>query len=159
MKAAVKALASTADKAAKAWKAAPAMPVKAAASKALAPNQIYDVTQQRRPLRSCATMQANNRFIGKVVNMTKATLTRARVEIHLSNGAELGLTTPTDIPPGYQLSVILPATDQPFDSWAPHAEFGLGVAGGSGEGAGEHGGRIGGEGAGEHGGGSEGGGG
>ena len=78
-------------------------------------------------------------------------LTRARVEIHLSNGVELGPTTPTDIPPGYQLSVVMPATDQPFDSWAPHVEFGLGEAGG-GEGAGEHGGRSsGGEGAGEHG--------
>ena len=121
---------------------------------ALALNQIYDVT--RNGARTVMRYdEANNRFMGKVVNMTNATLTRARVEIHLSNGVELGPTTPTDIPPGYQLSVVLPATDQPFDSWAPHAEFGLGEAGGEGssaEGAGEHGGRSGGEGAGEHGG-------
>ena len=125
---------------------------------ALALNQIYDVTRNgaRMVLRYD---EANNRFMGKVMNLTNATLTRARVEIHLSNGVELGPTNPTDIPPGYQLSVVIPATDQPFNSWAPHAEFGMGEAGGGGEGAGEHGGRSGGEGAGEHAGGSEGGGG
>ncbi|MCY4070388.1 MAG: hypothetical protein OXG60_03755 [Chloroflexi bacterium] len=136
---------------------------------ALAPKQIYDVTRNGARL-VMRYDEANNRFIGKVVNMTDATLTRARVEIHLSNGVELGPTTPTDIPPGYQLALTMPATDQPFDTWAPHAEFGLGEGGGSegggehggragGEGRGEHGGRSGGEGAGEHGGGSEGGGG
>ena len=132
---------------------------------AIARNQIYDVTRHGARL-VMRYDEANNRFMGKVVNMTNAALTRARVEIHLSNGVELGPTTSTDIPPGYQLSVNLPATDQPFDSWAPHAEFGMGEFGG-GEGAGEHGGRSGGEGAGghggresrgEHGGGSEGGG-
>ncbi len=133
---------------------------------ALAPNQIYDVTRNgaRLVMRYDA---ANNRFMGKVVNLTNATLTRARVEIHLSNGVELGPTNPTDIPPGYQLSVVIPATDQPFDVWTPHAEFGMGE-GARGESGGEHGGRSGSEGAGEnsgregrseHGGGSEGGGG
>lgn len=124
---------------------------------ALALNQIYDVTRNgaRMVLRYD---EANNRFMGKVMNLTNATLTRARVETHLSNGVELGPTNPTDIPPGYQLSVVIPAPDQPFNSWAPHAEFGMGEAGG-GEGAGEHGGRSGSEGAGEHAGGSEGGGG
>ena len=136
---------------------------------ALAPKMIYDVTRNgaRLVMRYNA---ASNSFTGKVVNLTNATLTRARVEIHLSNGAELGPTTPTDIPPGFQLSVSMPATAQAFDSWAPHVEFGMGEGGG-GEGAGEHGARSGGEGrgehggrsraegAGEHGGGSEGGGG
>jgi len=116
---------------------------------ALALNQIYDVTRNGARL-VMRYDEANSRFMGKVVNMSNATLTRARVEIHLSNGVELGPTNPTDIPPGYQLSVILPATDQPFDSWAPHVEFGLGESGR--EGAGEHGGRSGTEGAGEHGG-------
>jgi len=124
---------------------------------AMAPNQIYDVTVNGARL-VMRYDEANNRFIGKVVNMTDATLTRARVEIHLSNGLELGPTTPTDIPPGYQLALTMPATDQPFDTWAPHAEFGLGEGGGA-EGGGEHGGRAGGEGRGEHGGSSEGGGG
>ncbi len=123
---------------------------------ALATNQIYDVTSNGARL-VMRYDEANNRFIGKLVNMTKATLTRARVEIHLSNGVELGPTNPTDIPTGYQLSVVMPATDQPFATWAPHAEFGMGEGGGA-EGAGEHGGSSGSEGSGEHGS-SEGGGG
>ncbi|MCY4540648.1 MAG: hypothetical protein OXE52_20700 [Chloroflexi bacterium] len=123
---------------------------------ALALNQIYDVTANGGRL-VMRYDEANNRFVGKVVNMTNATLTRARVEIHLSNGLELGPTNPTDIPPGYQLSLTMPATDQAFDTWAPHAEFGMGEGGGA-EGAGEHGGSGGSEGRGEHGG-SEGGGG
>ena len=135
-----------------------------AGANALALNQIYDVTANGGRL-VMRYDEANNRFVGKVVNMTNATLTRARVEIHLSNGLELGPTNPTDIPPGYQLSLTMPATDQAFDTWAPHAEFGMGEGGGA-EGAGEHGGsggsegrgeRSGSEGRGEHGG-SEGGG-
>ena len=106
---------------------------------ALAPDMIYDVTRNgaRLVMRYNA---ASNSFTGKVVNMTNATLTRARVEIHLSNGAELGPTTPTEIPPGYLLSLNMPATAQAFDSWTPRAEFGMGEGGG-GEGRGEHGGR------------------
>ena len=106
-------------------------------------NQIYDVTRNGARL-VMRYDDANNQFKGKVVNMTNATLTRTRVEIHLSNGVELGPTNPTDMPPGYMLSLNMPATDQPFDSWAPHVEFGMGEAGGEGsggEGAGEHGGR------------------
>ncbi len=118
---------------------------------ALALNQIYDVTRNGARL-VMRYDETNNRFIGKVVNMSNATLTRARVEIHLSNGVELGPTTPTDVPPGYQLSVTIPATSQAFDTWAPHAEFGMGEGSGSGENSGEHGGRGGSEGAGEHGG-------
>ncbi len=119
---------------------------------ALALNQIYDVTRNGARL-VMRYDEANNSFKGKVVNMTNATLTRTRIEIHLSNGAELGPTTPTDLPPGYLLSVTMPATAQAFDSWAPHVEFGMGEAGGCAEGAGEHGGRSSGEGRGEHGGG------
>ncbi len=113
---------------------------------ALALNQIYDVTRNVARL-VMRYDEANNRFVGKVANMTTATLTRVRVEIYLSNGVELGPTTPTDVPAGYLLSVTLPATDQPFDSWAPHMEFGQGESGGS-EGRGEHGGRSGSEGSG-----------
>ncbi|MDE2637641.1 MAG: hypothetical protein OXI30_14870 [Chloroflexota bacterium] len=140
--------------------------VEGSGANALAPNMIYDVTRNGAQL-VMRYNAASNSFTGKVVNMTSATLTRARVEIHLSNGAELGPTTPTDIPPGYLLSLNMPATAQAFDSWAPHVEFGMGEAGGGegagegsrGEGRGEHGGRSRAEGAGEHAGGSEGGGG
>ena len=82
---------------------------------ALALNQTYEATCNGARL-VMRYDEANNRFVGKVVNMTNATLTRVRVEIHLSNGVELGPTTPTDLPAGYQLSLTMPATDQPFDA-------------------------------------------
>ena len=122
---------------------------------ALTKEQIYDVTRNgaRLVMRYDAP---NNRFVGMVVNKITATLTRVRVEIHLSNGVELGPTKATDLPPGYLLSVTIPATAQAFDTWTPHAEVGMGEHGretagehGGSEGLGEHGGR---EDRGEHGG-------
>ena len=102
----------------------------------------------------------NNTFYGAVVNTTSATLNLVRIEIHLSNGIELGPTTPVDLAPGAAMNVVLPASVQPFDGWTPHAEVGASEGGGSGEGSGEHGSGGGGsEGSGEHGNGSEGGGG
>ncbi len=97
---------------------------------------------------------AVNAFKGVVENTTMATLNRVRVEVHLSNGIELGPTTPVDLAPGRVVWVSLPAASQPFSSWVAHAEVG---GAGAGEGAGEHGGgagEAGGEGAGEHGGGA-----
>ncbi len=90
---------------------------------------------------------AANVFVGTVANTTDATLTRVRIEVHLSNGIELGPTTPTDLAPGEILDVVLPASTQSFDSWTPHAE--VGASEGGGEGGGEHG--SGGEGSGESG--------
>ncbi len=83
---------------------------------------------------------ASNSFIGTVENTTSATLNRVRIEVHLSNGTELGPTTPTDLAPGAIMGVALPATAQPFDGWTPHAEVGAGEGGGEGgsESGGEH---------------------
>lgn len=83
---------------------------------------------------------ASNSFVGTVENTTNATLTRVRIEVHLSNGVELGPTTPTDLAPGEVMDVVLPATAQPFNGWAPHAEVGAseGSEGGR-EAGGEHG--------------------
>ena len=86
----------------------------------------------------------SNAFTGTVENTTSSTLQQVRVEVHLSNGVELGPTTPVDLAPGQIVDVSLPATDQAFDGWTPHAEVGPG----SGGEAGEHG--PGGEGGGEH---------
>lgn len=83
---------------------------------------------------------AANAFTGTVENTTTGVLDRVRVEVHLSNGVELGPTTPLDLDPGEIVNVNLPATDAPFDGWSPHAE----VGGGGAEGSGEHG--VGGEG-------------
>ncbi len=83
-----------------------------------------------------------------------------RVEVHLSNGIELGPTTPVDLAPGQMASVTLPASDQPFDTWNPHAEVGpQGIeeqaSDREDEGSGEHGSDREDEGSGEHDGGSE----
>ena len=91
-------------------------------------------------------------FTGTVVNTTNALLPQVRVEVHLSNGVELGPTPPVDLMPGQALPVNLPAGSQPFVRWGAHPE----VGGGNAEGGGEHsGGSESGEhsgGGGEHGG-------
>ena len=48
----------------------------------------------------------SNAFIGNVENTTDTTLRRVRVEVHLSNGTELGPTTPTDLAPVQSLDII-----------------------------------------------------
>ena len=94
---------------------------------------------------------AGNAFTGTVANTTGAVLPQVRIEVHLSNGTELGPTTPVDLAPGQRLAVKLPATAAPFTGWIAHAEVGSG-----GEAGGEHGGGSqGGEGGGEHGAGGE----
>ena len=65
-----------------------------------------------------------NAFIGTVENTTGATLSQVRVEVHLSNGTELGPTTPIDLAPGQVIDITLPATSQPFASWSAHPEVG-----------------------------------
>jgi hypothetical protein len=110
---------------------------------ALMLNQTYDVTRNGARL-VLAYDQANNTFVGTVQNTTNSTLTRVRVEIHLSNGTELGPTTPTDLAPGEILQINLPATSQAFDTWNPHAVVGSGEGGGEASGHAE-----GGEGGGE----------
>ena len=64
----------------------------------------------------------SNVFRGTVQNVTNSTLERVRVEIHLSNGIELGPTTPIDLPPGEKLNVTLKASEQYFETWSAHPE-------------------------------------
>ena len=75
----------------------------------------------------------SNAFNGTVENTTDGTLEQVRVEVHLSNGVELGPTTPVDLAPGQIVDVTLLATAQSFDGWTPHAEVGLGTGGEAGE--------------------------
>ncbi len=102
---------------------------------------------------------ASNSFIGTVENTTNNVLNQVRIEIHLSNGTELGPTTPIDLAPGEVIDVKLPATAAPFTGWTPHAEVGGGEhasSGGSSESGGaEHGGGEGTEGHGGESGGAE----
>ena len=123
----------------------------------LAPDQSYDQTRNgARLIMSYSPSQ--DAFYGTVENTTNQTLTRVRVEIHLTDQsgaiiAELGPTTPTNLAPGKKLLIVLPVAGQTFAGWSPHVEVGSGEGGegGGGEGGGEHGGGTGGEGGGEHG--------
>ena len=65
---------------------------------------------------------AANAFTGTVENTTGDTLRRVRVEVHLSNGIELGPTTPVDLAPGRVADITLPASSQSFTSWSAHPE-------------------------------------
>ena len=65
-----------------------------------------------------------NAFTGTVENTTDATLRQVRVEVHLSNGTELGPTTPVDLAPGQVADITLPATAEQFTSWSAHPEVG-----------------------------------
>ncbi len=76
---------------------------------------------------------AANAFTGRVENTTGATLNRVRVEVHLSNGVELGPTAPVDLAPGQVADITLQATGQSFASWSAHPEVGASTA------SGEHG--------------------
>ena len=116
----------------------------------LAPNETFDMVRGGARL-ILGYDAASNAFKGTVENTTNGTLDRVRIEVHLSNGTELGPTTPVDMAPGQVLPITLPSTQAPFTGWVAHAEVG------GGEGGGEHGsGSGGGEGGGEHGSGGEG---
>ena len=84
---------------------------------------------------------AANAFAGTVTNTTSGPLSRVRVEVHLSNGVELGPTAPVDLAPGQAADVTLPAGALPFATWSAHPEVGGGAGGGehAGEDDGEHG--------------------
>ena len=58
-------------------------------------------------------------------NTTSNTLPQVRVEVHLSNGIELGPTTPGDLTPGEKRGITLAATSQPFTTWSAHPEVGI----------------------------------
>ena len=79
----------------------------------------------------------SNSFKGNVENITDGILKQVRVEIHLSNGVELGPTTPTDLNPGESIEVILTATTSSFDGWTAHPEIGESSGGEHGEGEGK----------------------
>ena len=112
----------------------------------LALNETYDQVRKGARLILAYDAQSNS-FNGTVENTTERTLERVRVEVHLSNGTELGPTVPGDLKPGEKRNVTLKATSKRFDGWSAHAEVGNEEHGGS-EGGGEHGSR---EEGGEHG--------
>ena len=103
-------------------------------------NDVYDHTRKGARL-ILSYDAAANAFIGTVENTTNAILPQVRVEIHLSNGVELGPTPPVDLAPGEQIPITLRAEGPPFDKWVAHPEVGPTSSGGgegSEGGGGEH---------------------
>ncbi|MFC2169847.1 FxLYD domain-containing protein [Acidobacteriota bacterium] len=63
-------------------------------------------------------------FMGTLENVTSEAISRVRVEVHLSNGTELGPTKLMDLEPGQKVEVKLPTEGQSFTWWKAHAESG-----------------------------------
>jgi hypothetical protein len=88
-------------------------------------NDTYD--EVRAGARLVLTHDAeSNSFVGTVENTTEGTLNRVRVEVHLSNGVEIGPTNTADLAPGEKREVKLTATSTNFDKWSAHPEVGGG---------------------------------
>jgi len=65
-------------------------------------------------------------FTGTVENVSDELLDRVRVEVHLSNGLELGPTIQADLQPGESREVELAVETVDFTSWSTHPEIGSG---------------------------------
>ena len=94
----------------------------------LSPDETFDA------VRSSARLILNydassNSFTGTVENTTNSVLDQVRIEVHLSNGTELGPTAPVDLAPGQVMDVNLPSTAASFTGWMAHAEVGSGAEG------------------------------
>ncbi len=68
--------------------------------------------------------KSTSTFVGTTKNISNKTVRRERVEVHLSNGVELGPTKAIDLAPGKQVEVKLSAEGQSFTWWSAHAESG-----------------------------------
>ena len=88
-----------------------------------AKNETYDHVRNGARLKLVYDAKTNA-FVGTVENTTNQTLSKVRVEVHLSNGIELGPTTPTDLVPGQKINVELSAAGQDFNKWSAHPEVG-----------------------------------
>jgi len=105
----------------------------------LALDETYD--KVRNGVRLVLSFNPDNKsFNGFVENTTREILERVRVEVHLSNGVELGPTTPVDLAPGEIYDIKLLAKNFEFDSWTAHPEVGgSSTESGHNEGENEHG--------------------
>ena len=85
---------------------------------------------------------AGNFFVGAVENTTGNVLNQVRVEVHLSNGTELGPTNPVDLAPGQVLEITPPPQPRhpsPIGLPTPRSAATLRGTQVGGEGVGEHG--------------------
>jgi hypothetical protein len=92
-------------------------------------NDTYDHTRNGARLKLRYDRESNA-FVGTVQNTTKSVLKRVRVEVHLSNGKELGPTMAGDLGPGEKKAVRLAAESRDFEKWSAHPEVGSGEYGG-----------------------------
>ncbi|MFQ5770138.1 MAG: hypothetical protein ACE5HX_06360 [bacterium] len=86
-------------------------------------NETYDKVRKGVRL-ILAYDQESSSFIGTVQNVTYKTIKLVRVEVHLSNGTELGPTKPVDLTSGQKTNVKLSAARQAFNWWQAHPEAG-----------------------------------
>ena len=78
-------------------------------------------------------------FSGTITNTTDEIVRMVRVEVHLSNGVELGPTATADLAAGESSEVELDAGSQTFTTFGAHVEIGSGEHGsGHSEEEGEH---------------------
>ena len=68
---------------------------------------------------------ATRMFGGTIESMTRETIKRIRVVVHLSNGKELGPITLGDLEPGSGFDVELKAESTDFDRWTAYVESDL----------------------------------
>jgi len=70
--------------------------------------------------------EAKQAFVGSISNTRSTELTRVRIEVHLSNGVELGPTKPVDLAGEESKEFTLDASGQVFSAYSAHAESGSG---------------------------------
>ena len=86
-------------------------------------NEVWDATRNGARL-VLAYDRTSQSFKGRVQNTTREALMDVRVEVHLSNGVELGPTRRVDLQPGQSVPVELSAAGQRFAWWTTHPEHG-----------------------------------
>ena len=89
----------------------------------LGQDEVYDVVEKGIHL----VLKYNKEvkaFQGTVENVSDELQTHVRVEVHLSNGMELGPTVQADLEPGEKRNVLLGPVTEEFEGWSSHAEAG-----------------------------------
>ena len=100
-------------------------------------DEVYDVERKGTHLVLSYDAESNS-FVGTVENVSDQVLERVRVDVHLSNGTELGPTTQIDLKPGELREVLLASGSDDFEGWSTHAEVGTGEHNQEGEGEHSH---------------------
>lgn len=88
-------------------------------AKIYALNESYEVVRNGARL-NLAYDTKRDSFIGTIENITDKTLERVQVDVHLSNGTDLGPTTFTNLSPGEKKDIELMTTSKNFEGWIAH---------------------------------------